>query len=192
VPKTNSYYKIPTGITKEICNSITESFKNEILETSGLVQQENGSFSNEFDFNMRKSQNLWIPTDHWISGMMAHFIHCANKAYFKYDLENWSNEIQYTVYDGKGTHYDWHDDMSPSLYDKLLIRKLSISLMLSSQDDYRGGELQLRLGPKTMDTVNLNMGDAIVFSSDTIHRVRPLKSGKRISLVGWFAGPKFK
>ena len=38
----------------------------------------------------------------------------------------------------------------------------------------------------------MDMGYVIIFPSDSLHRVRPIKSGKRISLVGWYAGPKFK
>ena len=43
-----------------------------------------------------------------------------------------------------------------------------------------------------MKTFKPQMGDAIIFPSTTRHRVRPLKSGKRISLVGWYGGPAFR
>ena len=46
--------------------------------------------------------------------------------------------------------------------------------------------------PRDIIDLDLNMGDALIFSSDTIHRVTPITKGKRVSLVGWFSGPKFK
>ena len=75
------------------------------FENIKLFDSELGS-DQHTDTTWRKSKHQWIPTDHWISGMMAHFIHSANEAYFHYDLAHWSGQIQYTVYDGEGTHYD--------------------------------------------------------------------------------------
>lgn len=189
--KVFNYYKIPTGISKEICDSIIKDFNNQDLHESTLFEP-NRIDSNVINDNVRKSKNLWITTDHWISGMMAHFIHCANQSLFNYDLVNWTDKIQYTVYEGKGSHYTWHTDSATAIYNNFLIRKLSISLLLSSKDDYDGGQFQIMYGPRNMDTVELDIGDAIIFPSDAAHRVRPLKSGKRISLVGWYGGPSFK
>jgi predicted 2-oxoglutarate/Fe(II)-dependent dioxygenase YbiX len=47
-------------------------------------------------------------------------------------------------------------------------------------------------GPRNMKTISMDVGDVIIFPSDIIHRVRRLKSGKRISLVGWYGGPAFR
>jgi len=201
--KVEDFYYIPSGMTPDVCNIIKETFKNETLNDSKILGSRDQEIQNskdfespgEFDPKIRSSKQLWIATDHWISGMMSHFIHCANNSYFKYDLVQWSERIQYTVYDGKDSHYFWHKDFtrSPYLHNGVeLVRKLSISLCLSSNDDYEGGEFQIMHGHKDMKTIKFNIGDVIVFSSDAVHRVRPLKSGKRISLVGWFAGPKFK
>ena len=196
--KSSDYYFIPSGINSDVCNVIVDSFKNKPLEDSSII----GSSSiddyeqpGEVNSKIRSSKQLWIATDHWVSGMMAHFVHCANYDMFNYDIVQWADQIQYTVYEGKNSHYSWHKDSNRSTfsYDGTpLIRKLSISLCLSSKDDYDGGEFQIMYGHKDMKTIKLDVGDVIVFSSDCVHRVRPLKSGKRISLVGWFAGPKFR
>ena len=78
-------------------------------------------------------------------------------------------------------------------FDSNLIRKLSISLILSDPSEYEGGEFQImHMGDKKMTTMKPPMGTAIIFSSTTRHRVRPIKSGKRISLVGWYGGPPFR
>ena len=201
--KTNEFYYIPSGITSEICEIIKNRFKNEPLENSKVLdmyRSQNIEDLEESPFRVkeevRKSQHLWIPTDDWISGMMAHFIHCANNTMYNYDIIQWADRIQYTVYDGKDSYYHWHEDTMSSAFTCIqnlkLIRKLSISLCLSPKDDYEGGEFQVMLGANDMQSIKLDMGDVIVFPSDASHRVRKLKSGKRISLVGWFAGPPFR
>ena len=176
-------YIIPSGINKNVADVILDEMKNAPLEKS-RVTTENPS--------TRNSLHSWIHTDHWISGMMSHFIYCANINAFEYDLSSWTSKIQYTVYEGKGTGYTWHTDNLHCLYQQNHVRKLSISLCLSSKDDYDGGELQILSGGNEMHTFKMDIGDVIVFPSDYNHRVRPLKSGKRISLVGWMGGPKFK
>jgi len=198
--KLNDFYHIPSGMTSDVCDIIKNNFKDVKLKNSTILfdpQNPSEDLENPGSFNpkARLSKQTWIATDHWIAGMMSHFIHCANNSLFEYDLCQWSDQIQYTVYDGKNSHYSWHQDSTLSNYKyqgKQLIRKLSISLCLSSKDDYEGGEFQIMHGPKQMQTLKLDIGDVVVFPSDSSHRIRPLKSGKRISLVGWFAGPKFK
>jgi len=124
---------------------------------------------------------------------MSHYIQEANRNYFQFDLTQWSDQIQYTEYNGKGTHYKWHADSAHSSLSPMLVRKLSISLLLSPPDDYEGGEFQLLSSDsKEMKTFKPEMGQAIIFPSYLTHRVRPLKSGHRVSLVGWFGGPPFR
>ena len=38
------------------------------------------------DTKIRKSKSLWLPTDGWIAGMLAHFIYHSNFNFFHYDL----------------------------------------------------------------------------------------------------------
>jgi len=181
--KHEEIYVIPSGISKRVAETICLELENLPLYTSEVTSGNK---------NVRNSKVSAIPTDHWISGMMYHFIHCANINSFGYDLHFWSGNVQYTVYDGKQTGYAWHTDNLTSAFDKSHVRKLSMSLCLSSDDDYEGGEFQIMVGAYEMQTFKMNCGDVIVFPSDAMHRVRPLKSGKRISLVGWMGGPKFK
>ena len=184
MPKINSLYSIPTCITKSVSDVILQELEGSNLEP-GTIGPENEIL------NIRKSSISWIPTDHWVSGMLAHFISCANTNLFNFDLDGWANFVQYTVYNEPGSYYDWHNDLADSEFNPDKVRKLSISLCLSSKDDYEGGEFQILSGRK-MESVKMDIGDAIIFPSDLMHRVRPIKSGKRISLVGWMGGPPFK
>lgn len=185
----NNYYFIKTAIDSSVVDVIKNQLKDITLQ-QGLVYNKDDD-EEESIAKVRKSKIAWIDPESWISGMMAHFVHSANRKLFQYDLIDWANAIQYTVYDEYKSHYQWHSDISTS--DNGLTRKLSISLCLSSVDEYEGGEFDimpcLTEKPKSY---KLDVGDAIIFSSDTMHRVKPVKSGKRISLVGWFGGPMFK
>ena len=78
------------------------------------------------------------------------------------------------------------------------VRKLSCTLLLNDTKEYKGGSFEFDLR-NTRDKENIvkvkeleNKGDLIVFPSHLWHRVRPVTSGKRLSLVVWFIGPPFK
>ncbi len=73
-----------------------------------------------------------------------------------------------------------------------MIRKLTIVMGLSSAKDYGGGEFQIIFPTKKVKTLKFNVGDVIMFPSTIPHRVRPVKWGRRISLVGWYGGPPFR
>ena len=98
--------------------------------------------------------------------------------------------IQLTSY-SPGEYYHWHTD---SHLDKNPIdRKLTCVVQLSEESDYEGGELQiLHPGYSGMEVGPKKKGTLIVFDSRLAHRVRPIKSGKRIAAVCWALGPKWR
>ena len=75
------------------------------------------------------------------------------------------------------------------------IRKISMTLFMNNPDEYEGGEFDLELfEPEKQpryETFKLKKGSAIFFQSDSWHRVRPVSSGVRKSLVAWYSGPTF-
>ena len=146
--------------------------------------------------SIRKSQHCWIPSTHWIGGFLWHYIRMANKDNFLYDISDIENDmIQYTQYN-KGDFYNWHTDMDICDINEpdQLVRKLSFTLQLTNEDEYTGGNLEFAdfddssyrfLVPKSRGTV-------IVFDSRTPHRVTPIESGIRKSLVGWVVGKRWR
>jgi len=160
----------------------------------------------------RNSKNAWVPTNHWLGGFMWHYIQRANRENFLYDLRNIDGEsMQYTQY-GPGEFYSWHNDAGISCHYKPqtvgnrqeglandfvnenieLVRKLSFVLQLSDPDDYEGGNLQLLDEGGTSYFAPRKRGTVILFDSRTQHRVLPVKSGLRKSIVGWVVGPRWK
>ena len=71
-------------------------------------------------------------------------------------------------------------------------RKLSFSLILSDPSEYEGGQFQIMSYNNKMYEVPQEKGNLIIFDSQAVHRVRPIKSGVRKSLVGWVIGPRWR
>ena len=102
------------------------------------------------------------------------------------------SDIQYGIYN-VGDFYNWHIDQhtGPNERD---VRKISMSCFLN--EDYEGGELDIELDmPEWKDeryrSFKEKSGSIIFFHADAWHRVRPVTSGVRKSLVAWFSGPAY-
>jgi len=111
-----------------------------------------------------------------------------NRQFWQFDLK-FVECIQFTCYDNKDDFYTSHMDMG---YRALEVRKLSFSVQLSDPDTYQGGNLELFKCGTDFDLAPRSQGSIIAFPSYHVHRVTPVTSGARYSLVSWFAGPPFK
>ena len=143
---------------------------------------------------IRNNGTCFLPETHWIATVMRQTVEMLNSSNFLYDLHPGfdNHEIQYGVYK-PGQYYKWHKDMD--IYfseDAKRLRKLSVTLQLSSEDEYEGGEMQLQSDDGSLYTCPKKQGTIIVFDSRALHRVRPVKSGVRKSLVGWVTGPRWR
>ena len=198
------YTNIPEGVVDLIEKDLTETFDPQMGDSRLM-----GDALNK---DKRNSKNAWVPTNHWLGGFMWHYISRANRENFLYDLRCIDGEsMQYTQYD-VGQFYSWHNDAGiagsykPATVGNRteglaqdfvnenteLVRKLSFVLQLSDPDDYEGGNLQmLDEGGKNYFAPR-KRGTVILFDSRTMHRVLPVKSGLRKSIVGWTVGPRWK
>jgi len=68
---------------------------------------------------------------------------------------------------------------------------LSLTIQLSSPDDYEGGELALQF-KKDAEIMPKELGKMVIFPSYILHEVRPVTKGTRYSLVAWITGKPFK
>jgi PKHD-type hydroxylase len=98
--------------------------------------------------------------------------------------------LQYSEY-GVGGEYGWHRDVHEKPYPNGLVRKMSFSTILNN--DFEGGEFDIETknpaDKKRYDTFDNKKHNTIIFPSHMWHRVRPVKSGVRKSIVGWVLGP---
>ncbi len=61
---------------------------------------------------------------------------------------------------------------------------LSFTLFLSEPEDYEGGALIVE-DPLEERAIRLGAGEAILYPSQTLHRVEPVTRGERLAVVGW-------
>ena len=125
----------------------------------------------------------------WIFDRLNFVIQAANEQFYNFDLNGYS-EFQYTTYDENG-RYDFHTDMAYGGKYSEELRKLSMTLLLN--DDFEGGEFEVNIGKEeNSTTVPMKKGQAVLFPSFVLHRVKPITKGVRKSLVVWVVGPKFR
>ena len=125
----------------------------------------------------------------WLYARLEEAVLHLNTEFYSFDLYGVSEAFQYTVYDGaEGGHYDWHVDLGAHNVEP---RKISISLQLSDPATYTGCDLVLEAGNGTYFAERAR-GTLIAFPSYVLHRVMPIQSGIRKSLVIWVAGPVFR
>jgi PKHD-type hydroxylase len=138
--------------------------------------------------NIRKSTIAWIDIQEdsrWLYEKVWNTFQAVNR-WFRFDLFGLVDEIQFARY-SVGDRFDWHLDTGGG---QTSTRKLSMSVQLCDDDEYSGGDLEMcacpRLEPRR------RRGTIIVFPSFLAHRVTPITSGSRCSLVAWAHGPVFR
>ena len=149
-----------------------------------------GTMSNEAntDKGWRSSDIRWLENNHktkWIYDSI--WTATCNTNGWNYTITGFVDLCQYTTYDSskyKKPHYGWHKDNGVGHNH----RKISLSILLN--DDFDGGELELLIPGG--EFLKPKRNEAIMFPSNTFHRVHPVTKGVRKSLVVWVAGPKLK
>lgn len=148
------------------------------------------------DSDYRRSEIRWLPD--WdervlpiVNAIMWH-AKKANREFFGFDID-FLQDIQYTTYKSENQgKYDWHHDTfwaGPTSYD----RKISFICQLSDPSEYTGGEFEIDHQYEMLDQEMVKKkGTVIIFPSFIRHRVTPVTSGVRKSLVSWVEGPKFR
>ncbi len=86
----------------------------------------------------------------------------------------------------EGNKYAPHIDIGPR---DGAFRKLSFTLQLSAAEEYEGGELAIHADGE-WKIATKEQGSYSIFPSYILHEVRPVLSGQRWALVGWFIGDK--
>ena len=112
----------------------------------------------------------------------------ANNNHFGFEGMLLTEPGQFTHYP-TGGFYEWHMDNDVTGIKQPPVRKISMTLLLSPENEFEGGELEFMSNGKT---AKLKQGQAIFFASWLQHRVKPVTRGERKSLVMWFGGPSFK
>ena len=203
----NYYWYFKKAVPDHLCDDIIKyglQTREQMAVTGGYGDQKLNQRQVKDLKKKRDSNIVWL-AESWIYKELHPYIRqaSANAGWnFQWDF---SEACQFTKYN-KGQYYDWHCDSWEGSYNKPntashgKIRKLSVTLSLSDEKDYKGGELEFDLRNQDPDKKRNTMickeirpkGSLVVFPSFLWHRVRPVKKGSRYSLVIWNLGWPFK
>lgn len=174
---------------------------------------------------VRDSDVTWL-NDQWLYDLFYPYLHKANRnAGWNWNFDV-SEPFQFTKYE-KDQFYGWHADgqstqpyrryihgvtpiplksngsvpsgwvRDPKLVGK--IRKISMTVNLSVDESYKGGELKFDFGVHKKEEERFHLcteirpqGSIIIFPSFTYHCVAPVTKGTRYSLVLWTLGDPWK
>lgn len=155
--------------------------------TQGKIGAEGGSFNKK----QRDSDISWLhPSNEsrWIFDKFSYLVGKVNYDHFMLDIDGFDS-FQYTKYKNK-QHYNWHFDtqLDYSNWE----RKISATVLLSDPEKYNGGEFELVTNGNIEEPLSIkpSKGSVVFFASWMPHRVAPVKSGVRRSLVAWVMGKR--
>lgn len=188
---------VPGVFSAAQCRRIVDLGLAAGTEPAGLETGSDGSdTAGALDGSIRSSSVAWIPRgpeSEWIHTALEDTAHQVNQRY-GFELAGIEEELQFTVYDRPGSFYTWHQD---GLDAGVTRRKLSLVVQLSPGSAYRGASLEffaLHEEPPSSQPRRspVPRGAVVAFPSFEYHRVTPLRSGTRFSLVAWVGGPPFR
>ena len=126
-------------IPSDLCDYIVDTInKNE------FKKGKTGGWGEEAELQPSKREvDMQFSNANWINALLCGYIRYANHANFHYDLSDWDKEaLQISKY-SKGEFYKMHMDFGPDIH---MTRKLSITVQLSDENDYEGGDLRFYSG----------------------------------------------
>ena len=162
-------------IPNELCDYIIDHIDDGIYEKgttrSGNKQQ-------------IRNVNIQFNNTNWINALLNGYIRYANSENFHYNLSDRDIELAQISKYSEGEYYGEHIDYGNHNH---LTRKLSLTVQLSDENDYEGGDLIFYYG-SDKDKAPRGKGSVIVFDSRLYHEVTPVTKGVRYSLVKWYHG----
>lgn len=157
-------------------------------DLAAAATQQATTFGGE-NLEHRRSRIAWLSDNEKIKSLMLPYIHQA-KDIMGIDVSD-DCEVQFTeYYAAEGGKYDWHHDVDWN-NGSGMDRKLSLTVQLSSPDEYEGGGFEFNEVEQPPEWYK-DQGTVLVFPSYLQHRVLPVTAGVRRSLVAWFSGPAWR
>jgi PKHD-type hydroxylase len=181
----STYFLFKDGFSDEEINRIN-------IFADMFKYKESSVFNGVNDGSIRKSKLKWLPDTKdsaWFYTKMFELANIANNDCYKFRLHYAEDHMQYTLYEGNSNgKYDWHIDIGSGVN---ALRKLSAVLLLTDPSEFTGGELQI-FSTNVPVTVPLVKGSIVFFPSFLLHRVTPVTSGERKTLVFWMGGDHYQ
>ena len=175
--------------TPKQCQMIIEAGRSE-PRNDAEVGSGKGIKGGVIDTKTRTSHISWIPFKKMpeMYKKIEKIIKQTNCNHFGFDGMQITEMAQYTEYP-EGGFYDWHVDNDVNMINEPPVRKISMTCLLSPENEFEGGDLELMSEGKV---AKIKQGYAVFFASFIRHRVAPVIRGNRKSLVMWFGGTPFR
>ena len=158
--------------------------KEKTLADSGIIRSNNAGYDKDFRYSTQANVSSENPVVERVRQLKKY----ANETYFKINISQYSKENHFVQYDVDGK-FDAHTDIiwraDVDNLDKNPVRKITCVTLLN--DDFTGGKLALWYTGQRY-SFPFNKGDVIMFPSYVQHKVDPVESGVRYSLVSWSYG----
>jgi len=158
-------------LTDEECDYILNKYKNELKLSEAQVT--NGNYKS------RKSSVGWIDNLNDVNERLTDLL---KKSYNINGMEvTGLGLFQFTEYK-VGEYFDWHTDRIGEIY-----RDRFVSTVILLNDNYSGGVLEILDINGNQIPTNQKVGNLYIFDSGLRHRVTPVETGTRYSLVNWIS-----
>lgn len=167
-----------------------------ILSIEPYLDFSYGKLAGQNDYSLITSDNLrycmaaGVPYNDitkWIYDKISFKVQELNNSYFHFDITGINEKMQYLKYESCNHKLDWHVDR----YSDGPIRKLSVIIQLSNEEEYTGGNVEMML-TRDYTLMTKKIGSLIIFPSYVLHRITPVTSGTRRSLLFFITGPTFR
>lgn len=177
---------VPNLFTPKECNDIVSICKKQEKEKAATFNRKKGNEFSEY----RECTVSFIEHSEevdWIYSRISNKVIDMNDQFFKFSIWGFGEALQFLEYNSPTGCYKAHTDKL--LRDK--VRKLTFILMLTNDNEYDGGNLQVLLNEEPTDMPR-QQGTMIMFPSYTLHRVTPITKGMRHTIACWVTGEPFK
>lgn len=166
-------FTVDNFLSIEECSNILTKYKSELELKPGEVHGTN-------KINVRKSSVAFIDNIQIVDEKLKTYL--KNLIQIKGFELTGLGPYQFTEYK-VGEYYNWHTDSDNDEY-----KDRFCSIVIQLNDEYEGGYLQLKdeSGENTIQ-LDKGIGRMYIFYSNIRHRVMPVTSGVRYSLVNWIS-----
>lgn len=166
-------FTIPNFLSSQECTELLARCKSELELKQAAVGQ-----ASIVDLKQRKSSIAAIKDLGSVNTRLTEILtnNIKIKGFKFSELES----FQFTEYQ-IGEFYNWHKDSvthNPEFSDRFY------STVIQLNDNYTEGELEVKEGSE-VKTLTKGIGNLYMFPSHYIHRVKPISTGIRYSLVNW-------
>ena len=172
-----------TLFSPEECQKVIDIAKSNYAEKASVGGEGTGVYKEE----IREVNSYNIPMEpeyQWIFNKIAAAVSSANAEKYKFNLVGIVHGLELLHYSDKTKcHYNWHMDCGPGSSTN---RKLSVSVQLSDEKDYEGGELLINDG--NIRAASFEQGSINIFPSYLLHTVTEVTKGDRWAIVIWVHG----